>query len=119
MTAVQKLNILFICTVNRMRSATAERIYAGDERFNVDSAGTDKTAAVQVDEYQLEWADYVIVMEKMHRNKIRQMFPELYQKKRIICLYIPDEYDFMEPALIDLLQRKFEQVYRTEIAPLF
>ena len=115
----EKLNILFICTVNRMRSATAERIYAGDERFNVDSAGTDKTAAVQVDEYQLEWADYVIVMEKMHRNKIRQMFPELYQKKRIICLYIPDEYDFMEAALIDLLQRKFEQVYRTEIAPLF
>jgi len=114
-----KINILFICTVNRMRSATAERIYADDERFNVDSAGTDKSANVQVDEYQLEWADYVIVMEMMHRNKIRQMFPELYKNRPIICLHIPDEYDFMEPALIDLLQRKFEHVYRTEITPLF
>jgi predicted protein tyrosine phosphatase len=114
-----KINILFVCTVNRMRSATAERIYSNDERFEVNSAGTDRSATVQIDEYLLEWADYVIVMERTHRNKIRKMFPSVYPQKRIICLYIPDEFDFMEPALVDLLQRKFEQVYRTEIAPLY
>jgi predicted protein tyrosine phosphatase len=55
----------------------------------------------------------------MHRNKIRQQFPQLYKTKRIICLYIPDNYDYMEPELIDLLRQKVEHVYRTEIAPAF
>ena len=114
-----KLNILFVCTVNRMRSLTADQIYTGDERFNVDSAGTDPSANVHLEEYHLEWADYVIVMEREHRNKIRKRFPDYYQKKPIICLYIPDNYDYMEQSLIDLLRVKFEQIYRTEIAPLF
>lgn len=114
-----KLNILFVCTVNRMRSLTADQIYTGDERFNVDSAGTDPSANVHLEEYHLEWADYVIVMEREHQNKIRKRFPDYYQKKPIICLYIPDNYDYMEQSLIDLLRVKFEQIYRTEIAPLF
>ena len=102
-----------------MRSLTADQIYSEDERFNVDSAGTELTANVRIEEYHLEWADYIIVMEKEHRNKIRNRFPEYYPKKSIICLYIPDNYDYMEQSLIDLLTVKFEQVYRTEIAPLF
>lgn len=110
-----KPNILFICTVNRMRSATAEKIYAEDERFYVDSAGTDKTATVLLEEYHLEWADFVIVMERTHRTKIQDTFPALSKQKPIICLHIPDVYDFMQPELIDLLQQKFEFIYRTEI----
>lgn len=110
-----KPNVLFICTVNRMRSATAEKIYADDERFNVDSAGTDKTSTVQIEEWHLEWADFIIVMERMHQNKIRQRFPKLYQTKRIICLHIPDEFGFMQPELIELLKKKFEFTYETEM----
>lgn len=116
---MQKPNILFVCSVNRMRSLTADEIYSSDERFNVDSAGTELSANVRIEEYHLEWADYIIVMEKQHRNKIRKRFPEFYQKKPIICLYIPDVYDYMEQTLIDLLKVKFEQAYRMEIAPLF
>ncbi len=102
-----------------MRSLTADQIYSIDERFNVDSAGTEPSANVRIEEYHLDWADYIIVMERVHRNKIRKMFPGHYQKKPIICLHIPDVYDYMEQSLIDLLHVKFEQAYRTEIAPLF
>ena len=98
-----------------MRSATAEQIYAQDERFNVDSAGTDKTSTVRIEEYHLEWADYVVVMERMHRSKIQDQFPEGCKNKRIICLHIPDEYDYMQPELIALLRKKFERIYETEI----
>jgi len=38
--------ILFVCTVNRMRSATAHKIYENDPRFEVDSAGTDRIAQI-------------------------------------------------------------------------
>lgn len=68
---VEKLKLLFVCTINRMRSATAQVIYENDDRFEVKSAGTDRNARVVVDRELLEWADAIIVMEKYHRNKIR------------------------------------------------
>lgn len=36
----ERKKILFVCTVNRMRSATAEKIYEDDVRFEVQSAET-------------------------------------------------------------------------------
>jgi predicted protein tyrosine phosphatase len=104
--------ILFICTINRMRSATAQVMYENDDRFEVKSAGTDKLARIVINRELLEWADAIVVMEKHHRNKIRAKFPDIYATKRIVCLYIPDEYDFMEPALMDVLKSKFEDVYQ-------
>jgi len=108
----RKQHILFVCTVNRMRSATAYEIYKDDPRFEVDSAGTDKTANVVLEEWHLEWADAIVVMEKHHRNKIRERFPTLYERKPIVCLYIEDIYDFMQPELIAILREKFEDVQR-------
>ena len=107
-----KPRILFVCTVNRMRSATAHKIYENDDRFEVDSAGTDRTANVVLEEWHLEWADVVVVMEKQHRNKIRERFPHWYEKKPIVCLYIEDIYDYMQPELIIVLTEKFEDVWR-------
>jgi len=111
-----KPNVLFVCTVNRMRSATAEKIYADDERFSVDSAGTDRTATVRIEDWHLEWADYIVVMERAHRDKIQRLFPLLYHTKPILCLHIPDVFDFMQPELVELLRQKFERLYEAEIA---
>lgn len=94
-----------------MRSATAEKIYEEDKRFYVKSAGTDSSARVILTNELVEWADSIVVMEKHHRNFIRKKFPAIYDKKKIVCLYIEDIFDFMQPELIQLLQRKFESVY--------
>ena len=106
------LKILFVCTINKMRSATADEIYDGDERFEVASAGTSNLSRQVLSRDLMEWADAVVVMEREHRNRIREKFPDLYAAKPVVCLYIPDEYDFMDPELIDLLRSKFEDVYR-------
>ena len=105
-----KKNILFVCTVNRMRSATAHEIYKTDPRFNVNSAGTDKSANQVITQELLDWSETVIVMEKYHRNVIRKQFPKVYETKKIVCLYIPDEYDFMQKELITILKNRFEVV---------
>lgn len=93
-----------------MRSATAHKIYADDMRFEVKSAGTDKTAETVISQDLLTWADTVIVMEKHHRNFIRQNFPDIYMNKKIVCLYIPDDYGFMQNELIYILKEKVEDV---------
>jgi predicted protein tyrosine phosphatase len=106
-----KLKLLFVCTVNRMRSITAQHIFEDDERFEVRSAGTDKSAAICLSQDLLDWADSIVVMEKQHRAAIRSRFPETYNTKRIVCLYIPDEYEFMQPELIARLKDRVEDVY--------
>ncbi len=108
----ERRKILFICTANRMRSATAEKIYQDDVRFEVQSAGTHPLADQILNEHLLDWADAIVVMEKSHRNFIRAKFPEYYAQKKIVCLYIPDEYAFIDEGLIALLRNKFEEVYQ-------
>lgn len=107
-----RIRILFVCTVNRMRSATAHKIFEDDARLEVKSAGTDKSATTVLSQELLDWADTIVVMEKHHRNTIRQRFPDVYKDKKIVCLYIPDDYDFMQDELIGLLKDKFESVFR-------
>jgi predicted protein tyrosine phosphatase len=115
LTDKRKLKLLFICTVNRMRSATAHKIYDGDDRFEVKSAGTDKTANTVLTQEILDWADSIVVMEKHHRNHIRKHFPDIYKNKKIVCLYIPDDYDFMQTELIEILKSKVEDFYNRRL----
>lgn len=106
-----KINLLFVCTINKMRSATAHEIYKDNYRFEVKSAGTSNTANTVLSKELLDWANSIVVMEKNHRNFIRTHFPDTYQSKKIVCLYIPDEFDFMQTELISILKQKVEDVY--------
>lgn len=45
-------------------------------------------------------------MEKSHRSKLTKKFQPWLKGKRVVCLNIPDEFDYMEPALVELLQKK-------------
>ena len=112
---IRKLKLLFVCTINRMRSATAHKLYENDSRFEVKSAGTDKTANTVLSDEILNWADSIVVMEKHHRNYIRKYFPEIYRKKKIVCLYIPDIYSYMQPELIEILKIKIEDIDRRNL----
>lgn len=105
---MEKERILFVCTINRMRSATAEMVFKDNARYEVRSAGTAANAPVKLTRELLDWADGIVVMERHHRNKIRKDFPEIFQKKPIVCLYIEDHYDFMQKELVHALEDKFE-----------
>jgi predicted protein tyrosine phosphatase len=97
---------LFICSQNRLRSPTAEQIFASWPQVETDSAGLGNDAEMQLSSEQLAWATIIFVMEKRHRNKLRERFREQLNGKRMICLDIPDDYTFMDPQLILLLEAK-------------
>jgi predicted protein tyrosine phosphatase len=101
--------LLFICSQNRIRSLTAERIFGGVDGFQVRSAGTQPVARIVVTEGQIGWADIIFPMEKSHCNLLRQKFGAALDGKRVIALHIPDEYQFMQPELIDELKIKVGQ----------
>ena len=98
--------LLFVCSQNRLRSPTAERVFADYEGFETMSAGTNKDAETPLSGDLIEWADVICAMEKSHRNKLSKKFKPQIKGKRLICLNIPDEYEFMDPVLIKLLEAR-------------
>ena len=53
-----------------------------------------------------EWADIIFVMERAHRAKLQRRFKPWLKHARVICLDIPDDYGFMQPELVALLEKK-------------
>ncbi len=97
---------LFVCSANRLRSPTAEHVFASWTGVETDSAGLANDAEQQLSGEQIEWADIIFVMEKVHRRKLARRFRPHLNGKKLICLDIPDNYGFLDPALIGLLEAK-------------
>lgn len=70
----------------------------------VESAGTNHDADNPLTAELVAWADIIFVMEKVHRAKLQRKFRTSLKKARVICLDIPDDYEFMDLELIRLLE---------------
>jgi predicted protein tyrosine phosphatase len=97
--------VLFVCSQNRLRSPTAEQVFSTRSDIEVASAGTNKDAETPLTAELVAWADVIFVMEKEHRNKLQRRFKK-HLKARLVCLDIPDDYEFMDPVLVRLLEHK-------------
>ena len=106
MVTLMSKKVLFVCSHNKLRSPTAEAVFAGMPGIEVDSGGLNPEAEVPLSEDQVEWADLILVMETGHRKRLNRMFGHLLAKKKLAVLDIPDDYDFMEPALVEQLKTK-------------
>jgi predicted protein tyrosine phosphatase len=102
------LKILFVCSQNRWRSLTAEKMYQGFSGYQVRSAGTEQNARIRVNEGHIGWADLIFVMEKRHKERLREKFPAAVADKQVICLHIDDNYQFMDVPLQEVLREKLK-----------
>ena len=97
---------LFICGRNRARSPTAESIFGDYPDIETASAGTSPDADTPLSSELIEWADIIVVMEPVHRRKLSTQFRAELKNKRVVCLDIPDKYEFMSPELVRMLKAK-------------
>lgn len=104
-------NILIVCGRNKKRSRTAEHIFKNDDRFNIRSAGLSSKSDRKISENDLNWADLVFVMETEQRSKIRELYRHL-KLPTIEVLNIPDEYEFMNEELMDILIYRINDTLR-------
>ena len=98
--------VLFVCSQNRLRSPTAESLLNGYAGIECESAGTNNDAENPLTLELVQWAEIIFVMEKVHRNKLTKKFGPFLKDKRVVCLGIPDNFDFMDPDLVQLLKAK-------------
>ena len=106
------MNLLFVCSENRLRSPTAEEVFSQYPGVEAIGAGTNSDAETPVSGDLIEWADAILVMEKSHRNKISKRFRKQLQGKKVAVLDIPDNYDRMDPDLVKLLKARVPRYVR-------
>ena len=99
------MNVLFVCNMARMRSATAAHCLRGMER---DFAGTDEDADRQITQDLMDWADKIVCMERHHRNKLRRKYKG--HSHKMVVWDIPDEYNYLDDVLITRLRGKAEDM---------
>lgn len=97
-------NVLFICSRNQWRSPTAETVWRKHPDISVRSAGTSPSARRTVSAADIHWADVIVVMEQKHKNRLVAEFTRLLEHKPIHVLDIPDEYKYMDPELVEMLE---------------
>ena len=98
------MNILFICSRNQWRNPTAEQIWRHHPSWSVRSAGTSSNARRRITADLLRWADVIFVMEQKHKDRLKANFTRLLEHKSLYVLDIPDEYQYMDPQLIEILK---------------
>lgn len=92
------------CSQNKRRSLTAEKLFDGSEGHKARSAGTETNARTKVTPGILGWADIIFCMEKKHVRRIREKYGDVIANKKVICLNISDDYEYMDRELQDALE---------------
>ena len=98
------IKLLFLCSQNKRRSLTAEKLFDCWDGHSARSAGTETNARIKVTAGLLGWADIIFCMEKKHLRRIKEKYSDIIGSKPVVCLNIPDEYDYMDEELSALLQ---------------
>ncbi|HTJ57832.1 MAG TPA: low molecular weight protein tyrosine phosphatase family protein [Devosiaceae bacterium] len=98
--------LLFICSRNRLRSPTAEQVFAGRPGIETASAGLAPDADDPLRPDHLDGVDLVFVMERVHQTRLSRQFGPYLRGKKIVCLNIPDNYRYMQPELVRLLEQR-------------
>ena len=104
------MNLLFICSMNKWRSPTAERLYQNRNGIQVRSAGTSRKARRTVSHSDITWADVIIVMESKHKSRLKADFRQSMNHKTIYVLDIEDNYQFMDPELIEIIKQSVDPI---------
>ncbi len=79
-----------------------------NQNHQFKSAGTEADARIKVTEKMIQWADLIFVMEKRHRQRLRDRFDDVLRDKQIVVLDIEDDYQYMDEDLIMALKAGVE-----------
>lgn len=104
------MKLLFLCSQNRRRSLTAQKAFDGYNGHEVRSAGTESNARIKVTGGLLGWADIIFCMEKKHLRRIKEKYSDIVANKKVVCLNISDDYEFMDRELQELLKSYVDEL---------
>jgi predicted protein tyrosine phosphatase len=102
------MRVLFVCRQNKVRSLTAEHLYRVRPDLEVRSAGTATFAKNQLSNELLTWADMIFVFDETQTEAIESRFGPDALQKQVICLDLPDIFEYKSQSLVVKLTAKLE-----------
>jgi predicted protein tyrosine phosphatase len=107
------LKVLTVCSGGVLRSPTAATLLTQLQNFNCRSCGIEDYALVQISQSLVYWADVIVCAEDYHVNYVREVIANAYMldevRPTIYNLDIPDDFEYMQPELIELMKKKFKE----------
>jgi predicted protein tyrosine phosphatase len=72
--------------------------------------GVSKSAVRKLTRGDVEWAEVIVVMEREHKQRLMASFGETVRSREVTVhvLDIPDNYQYMQPELVELLRSKID-----------
>lgn len=106
----ERMKVLFVCSRNQWRSPTAEQLWRRHPKLAVRSGGTSPNARHPVSIDDVRWSDVIFVMEEKHKSRLVAEFTRLLANKPVHVLDIPDDYKFMDPELVEMLEQSVNSI---------
>ena len=97
------IKVLFVCSMNQWRSPTGEAVFSEHTDLQVRSAGTARRSKRPISYEDVRWSDIILVMEDKHASRLRAEFRDLLRYKPVHVLDIPDDFQFMDDELVELI----------------
>ena len=104
----KKVRVLFVCRQNKVRSLTAEHLYRERPDLEVRSAGTATFAKNQLTDELLGWAQVIFVFDETQTEALETRFGQVVRQKQVICLDLPDIFEYKSQSLVIKLTAKLE-----------
>ncbi|WP_310424788.1 protein tyrosine phosphatase [Chamaesiphon sp. VAR_48_metabat_135_sub] len=101
--------LLFVCSRNQWRSPTAAALFKDSDLYVAKSAGTSDNARIKITPGLINWADCIFVMEKRHAAILQQKYPDLIVDKSMVILHVSDDYQYMDPELLEILESRLAE----------
>lgn len=108
--------VLTVCSANMLRSPTIALVLSMDPyNFNTRSAGVAGFALIPVTDELLFWADEIVCADTEHATIINAKLMSLNLDKPIVNLRIPDNYEYRNPDLIEMIKRRYDNCTAKEV----
>lgn len=103
--------VLCVCSCNELRSPTIAWVLSNEPwNYNTRSCGIDLFyALIPVTKVLLQWADEIVCANTEHVRYIERKFKKWNLDKRVICLGIPDTYEYRDEKLIQLVKERYTE----------
>ena len=108
---------LFVCSAGLLRSPTGATL-AARHGINARSCGSNfNYALVPCSANLIHWADKIVFVNPHNKDELELEFVADYDlvelmNSKAIVLDIPDNYDYMNPQLVEIYNRELFDVYK-------
>jgi predicted protein tyrosine phosphatase len=112
------MNLLFVCSFGKDRSATASALYDGHDGIAATHGGVHRHAKTPVTPAMIRAADTVIVFTRQHEWTVRRVFRDEIEGKPVLCLHIENRYARGSADLTHRIIREMQRVLPSVTVPV-